>query len=204
MNSLSIGHNWIGAQVLIDESANWIGWVKEIKPDQNNSNEIKIVVVPTRFRWFPKAMTGACEFSSNAVLISGEDCLVITNQGNIKNISQDIYFKRAIDSIVKIIQAIILLIAIPPILVFLPVFVCFLVIWASPKIYRKIFFRVSLKSPQVHPSKYGDEDENDDEGFSKMRQPLPRGPKPTDNIELEIPFIEDENPMELFPVIRLQ
>jgi hypothetical protein len=205
MNSFPNSKNWIGSQVVTYETANWIGWVKEVKPNPDINNEIRVLVVPNQCLWFPKTMTGACEFSSSAVLIFGEDCLIVTDQIDIKTIPPNVCLKKSINSINRVLRIIGLLIAISSILLFLPIFLLFLVVFGSYKIYRKVLSRLFLKRIPGYPVQYWDnEEEDDDEGFSRMRQPQPHGPNPTDNIELEIPIIDRKKDMELLPVIRLQ
>jgi sporulation protein YlmC with PRC-barrel domain len=80
MSSLSNTKAWRGSPVITDETANRIGWVKEIKLNSKNDDEINIIVVPIKILWLPIPITGACELSSNAVLVFGEDCLIVTDQ----------------------------------------------------------------------------------------------------------------------------
>jgi hypothetical protein len=204
MKSFSSRENWIGSQVITYETAKLIGWVKKVRPSPGNNNETWVLVVPNRCLWFPKSMTGACEFSSRAVLISGEGCLLVTNQAEIRAIPENVYLKKMTDSINKLIKVILFLIAISPLLLFLPIFVIFLVILGCHKIYKKVFSRPLSKRIMGHPVQYWDDGEDEDEGLSRIRQPNTRGPQPTDNIELENPIIEREEFMELFPVTRLQ
>lgn len=87
--------SWPDSLVISGRSARQLGYVKEIKwdPDSNHEN---LIVVPFSSTWLPKEVTGACQFSSDAVSGSGDGCLIVNEPDNISFISQSDLGKKLV------------------------------------------------------------------------------------------------------------
>jgi sporulation protein YlmC with PRC-barrel domain len=190
MSSLSNAKAWRGSPVITDETTNRIGWVKEIKLNSKNDDKINIIVVPIKILWLPISMTGACELPSNAVLIFGEDCLIVTDQVDLHFVPQNSSLEKIISSLEKSFIIILFLIFIPVILLLLPICLLFLIGFIGLRIYKKLFFRSPINKSTTSSDRHWDDEGY--EGFSRVRQPHPLGPQPPDCIELEIPLVDDE------------
>ena len=187
----------MGSLVITYETAKRIGWVKEVRRNPDNGDET-VVIAPVPVAWLPKSMTGACELSSSAVVGSGDGCLIVTEQADMRLTLQSNSAKKLIDGAMQAwritLVLFLFLLLLPFGLLLLPLALLFLAIFIIAKFSRKKLW--------VYPIRPWDDDGN--AGFSPVRQPRPPGPQPTDSIELELPLVDSERDIASSPVIRLQ
>lgn len=202
MASSSSGEKkWHGSAVVIDETAQCLGWVKTVRESLDNGNELTIVTVPSRFVWLPKSMTGFCEFSGNAVLTAGDSCLVIAEDTDIETTLQSELSMKIVQAAKRAFRAIAVTLAVLLALPLAPVLAVFLAVWAIYSVYRKIFIRSDVREALGYRSQ--NEDDEGNEGFSRVRQPRSPGPQPPDSVELELPLFASEPGAEAFSITRL-
>ena len=140
-------------------------------------------------------MTGATEFSSNAVLVAGSDCLIVSEMAEITTTLPSDSFAAVTQAFRRACRVVLFLTAILVILLLTPLLIAFLIPWIVYKIYEKACVKCFPRNFPGYPSR--DWDDEEDNGFSKVCQPKP-SPQPPDSVELELPFVSEQG-IESFP-----